>query len=207
MTTQEEADQGLTRMPEKVYRDKSQRLIDDSSSDEEVGQEVDQDEGHNKENDSVKDDFLVKNTPPKRKKRRDIMIDIYNKSDLIGIEQKDMSNGLSETIFSKKKKERMPKTISAYQEETRKFKYRKEDLDVIEEHVEEVEVYNDDSDLSFESLDYDDGTQGYEPKLEDFKIIKVLDKGSFGKVFLVENKLDGRLFAMKRIRKDLLIEK
>jgi hypothetical protein len=135
------------------------------------------------------------------------MIDIYNKSDLIGIEQKDMSNGLSETIFSKKKKERMPKTISAYQEETRKFKYRKEDLDVIEEHVEEVEVYNDDSDLSFESLDYDDGTQNYEPKLEDFKIIKVLDKGSFGKVFLVENKLDRRLFAMKRIRKDLLIEK
>jgi hypothetical protein len=203
MTTQEEADQGLTRMPEKVYRDKSQRLIDDSSSDEEEGQE----DGHNKENDSVKDDFLVKNTPPKRKKRRDIMIDIYNKSDLIGIEQKDMSNGLSETIFSKKKKERMPKTISAYQEETRKFKYRKEDLDVIEEHVEEVEVYNDDSDLSFESLDYDDGTQNYEPKLEDFKIIKVLDKGSFGKVFLVENKLDRRLFAMKRIRKDLLIEK
>jgi hypothetical protein len=202
MTSQEEADQGLTRMPEKVYRDKSQRLIDDSSSEEEG-----LDDGHNKENDEIKDDFLVKNTPPKRKKRRDIMIDIYNKSDLIGIEQKDMSNGLSETIFSKKKKDRMPKTNSAFQEETRKFKYRKEDLDVIEEHVEEIEVLNDDSDLSFESLDYDDGMQGYEPKLEDFKIIKVLDKGSFGKVFLVENKLNGRLFAMKRIRKDLLIEK
>jgi hypothetical protein len=202
MTSQEEADEGLTRMPEKVYRDKSQRLIDDSSSEEE-GLE----DGHNKENDEIKDDFLVKNTPPKRKKRRDIMIDIYNKSDLIGIEQKDMSNGLSETIFSKKKKERMPKTNSTYQEETRKYKYRKEDLDVIEEHVEEIEVLNDDSDLSFESLDYDDGMQGYEPKLEDFKIIKVLDKGSFGKVFLVENKLNGRLFAMKRIRKDLLIEK
>jgi hypothetical protein len=203
MTSQEEADQGLTRMPEKVYRDKSQRLIDDSSSEEEEGL----DDDHNKENDEIKDDFHAKNTPPKRKKRRDVMIDIYNKSDLIGIEQKDMSNGLSETIFSKKKKDRMPKTNSGCQEETRKFKYRKEDLHVIEEHVEEIEVLNDDSDLSFESLDYDDGMQGYEPKLEDFKIIKVLDKGSFGKVFLVENKLNGRLFAMKRIRKDLLIEK
>lgn len=204
MTTQQEADQGLTRMPERAYRDKSQRLVHDSSSEDE-----EKEEGHDKENKSeLIDDFIINNnTPPKRKKRRDIMVDIYNKSDLIGIEQKDMSNGLSETIFSKKKTERNQRTNKAAQDEVRKYKYRKEDLDVIEEHVEEIEVLNDDSDLSFESLDYDDGMQGYEPKLEDFKIIKVLDKGSFGKVFLVENKLNGKLYAMKRIRKDVLIEK
>jgi hypothetical protein len=204
VTTQQEADQGFTRMPERAYRDKSQRLVHDSSSEDE-----EKEEGCDKENkNELIDDFIINNnTPPKRKKRRDIMVDIYNKSDLIGIEQKDMSNGLSETIFSKKKTERNQRTNKADQDEIRKYKYRKENLDVIEEHVEEIEVLNDDSDLSFESLDYDDGMQGYEPKLEDFKIIKVLDKGSFGKVFLVENKLNGKLYAMKRIRKDVLIEK
>ena len=43
--------------------------------------------------------------------------------------------------------------------------------------------------------------------LEDFKIRKVIDKGSFGKVFLVVNKHNGKLYAMKRINKDILIDK
>lgn len=43
--------------------------------------------------------------------------------------------------------------------------------------------------------------------LENFKIKKVIDKGSFGKVFLVINTLDGKEYAMKRINKDILIEK
>ena len=44
-------------------------------------------------------------------------------------------------------------------------------------------------------------------RLEDFDVLKVIDKGSFGKVFLVELKSNGHLYAMKRIWKDLLIEK
>jgi serine/threonine protein kinase len=43
--------------------------------------------------------------------------------------------------------------------------------------------------------------------LEDFKIRKMIDKGSFGKVFLVVNKHNGKLYAMKRINKDILIDK
>lgn len=43
--------------------------------------------------------------------------------------------------------------------------------------------------------------------LEDFKIRKVIDKGSFGKVFLVVNRHSGKLYAMKRINKDILIDK
>ena len=43
--------------------------------------------------------------------------------------------------------------------------------------------------------------------LEDFTILKVIDKGSFGKVFLVSNQKMGKLYAMKRINKDVLIEK
>jgi len=44
-------------------------------------------------------------------------------------------------------------------------------------------------------------------KLEDFKIKKLIDKGSFGKVYLVVNINDGKEYAMKRINKDILIEK
>jgi len=44
-------------------------------------------------------------------------------------------------------------------------------------------------------------------KLNDFKVIKVIDKGSFGKVFLVVNKFSGQLYAMKRINKNILINK
>lgn len=43
--------------------------------------------------------------------------------------------------------------------------------------------------------------------LEDFKIIKLIDKGSFGKVFHVVNTKDDKEYAMKRINKDILIEK
>lgn len=49
--------------------------------------------------------------------------------------------------------------------------------------------------------------EGEDIALTDFKIKKVLDKGSFGKVFLVVNKKNGQLYAMKRINKDILIEK
>ena len=44
------------------------------------------------------------------------------------------------------------------------------------------------------------------PTLEDFKIIVVLGKGTFGKVFLSEFNRDKRLYAIKVIRKDILIE-
>lgn len=40
---------------------------------------------------------------------------------------------------------------------------------------------------------------------EDFQPIKMLGKGTFGKVFLVRNKKKGGLFAMKSIRKDTVI--
>lgn len=43
--------------------------------------------------------------------------------------------------------------------------------------------------------------------LEDFLIRKVIGKGAFGKVYLVENKKDPtQVFAMKSIRKDKIID-
>lgn len=189
VTKQSDADNGISRMPDRSLRDKSERLVHDSESDED-------DQGNNKENED-KDEF----TGLRKQKQMDVMVDIYNKSDVLDIEQKSMISGLSEMIFSKKKRDG---------DEPRRYKYREDNLEVIEEHVEEVEVFNDNIDpeasLSFDSIDYEDEKE-YTPKLEDFKIIKVLDKGSFGKVFLVENKLNGKFYAMKRIRKDVLIEK
>ena len=41
--------------------------------------------------------------------------------------------------------------------------------------------------------------------LEDFNIKKVIDKGSFGKVFLVENSKNGKVYAMKRLNKDVIL--
>ena len=43
--------------------------------------------------------------------------------------------------------------------------------------------------------------------LEDFNIKKVIDKGSFGKVFLVENSKNGKVYAMKRLNKDVILQK
>jgi serine/threonine protein kinase len=44
------------------------------------------------------------------------------------------------------------------------------------------------------------------PSLEDFNILVVLGKGTFGKVFLAESKINSQLYAIKVIRKDILIE-
>ena len=43
-------------------------------------------------------------------------------------------------------------------------------------------------------------------KLEDFQTIRIVGKGSYGKVYLVKNQNTGNLYAMKIIRKDLLID-
>lgn len=45
-----------------------------------------------------------------------------------------------------------------------------------------------------------------DPDINDFFLIKLINKGGFGKVFLAKNKYTGKYYAMKRIRKDLLIE-
>lgn len=48
--------------------------------------------------------------------------------------------------------------------------------------------------------------KGEEVCLDDFICKKILGKGSFGKVFLVEKKDDHKLYAMKSLRKDVILE-
>ena len=41
---------------------------------------------------------------------------------------------------------------------------------------------------------------------EDFQIVRLIGKGTFGKVYLVQNKHNNKFFAMKSIRKDVVID-
>jgi serine/threonine protein kinase len=45
-----------------------------------------------------------------------------------------------------------------------------------------------------------------EVKLQDFVIRKMVGKGTFGKVFLVQYKNSEKIYAMKCIRKDIIID-
>ena len=45
------------------------------------------------------------------------------------------------------------------------------------------------------------------PRLDSFKVIKVIGKGSFGKVFLVREIQSGEMFALKVLRKDNIIKR
>jgi len=43
--------------------------------------------------------------------------------------------------------------------------------------------------------------------IDDFKIERVIGRGSFGKVYLVRKKTDDKLYAMKTLKKDMILRK
>ena len=43
--------------------------------------------------------------------------------------------------------------------------------------------------------------------IEDFTILKVIGRGSFGKVYLVRHKSDEKIYAMKTLKKDVVLRK
>ena len=50
----------------------------------------------------------------------------------------------------------------------------------------------------------EDDITAYE--FDDFKIIRLIGRGNFGKVYLVQNQKNKKFFAMKSIRKDVVLE-
>jgi len=73
------------------------------------------------------------------------------------------------------------------------------------EAMDEIDMQTRESMKMPTKLDYMRSDQK-EARLEDFVIKKMIGKGSFGKVFLVENANDQHLYAMKCIRKDVILE-
>lgn len=51
-----------------------------------------------------------------------------------------------------------------------------------------------------------DNKKIFDCKLEEFRILRVIGRGSFGKVCLVKFNQNGKLYAMKSLKKDLLID-
>merc|ERR1719284_635708 len=45
------------------------------------------------------------------------------------------------------------------------------------------------------------------PTLDDFQLLKVLGKGSYGKVMLVRHRTEGSVYAMKMLRKDNVVKR
>ena len=56
-------------------------------------------------------------------------------------------------------------------------------------------------------LNNDQNYSSHEISIEDFKIVKVIGRGSFGKVYLVRKRDDGKVFAMKTLKKDIILKK
>lgn len=44
-------------------------------------------------------------------------------------------------------------------------------------------------------------------QIDNFKILKVIGRGSFGKVYLVQKKDSGEYFAMKTLKKDVILRR
>jgi serine/threonine protein kinase len=71
----------------------------------------------------------------------------------------------------------------------------------------QAKIMQEDSNLEGQCVLGKEGALGEKILLNDFKIKRVIDKGSFGKVYLVINQKTRTMYAMKRINKDILIEK
>lgn len=120
----------------------------------------------------------------------------------------DLPNDLDKWATSKK-------DAKANVEKLPPDEYRNFDEDVYEpwtpgqqKRVDSVSSMNstDDEDLSKYETAPHFSKDGSTSSLSDFQIKKVIGRGSFGKVFLVQKKSDGQVFAMKSLRKDVILD-
>lgn len=104
------------------------------------------------------------------------------------------------------------KSENLFDEPTNKLKIATKDGSEIDEH-KEYDDLSESLEIPFEERKSRIATGtiyskevGKDVCLADFELKKVIGKGTFGKVYLVEKKDDGQIYAMKSIRKDIMIE-
>lgn len=59
-----------------------------------------------------------------------------------------------------------------------------------------------------DQMDFDDMTEiefGSKTKLKDFQLLKVVGRGAYGKVYQVKHIESGKIYAMKSMKKELII--
>lgn len=78
------------------------------------------------------------------------------------------------------------------------------DKELHESEEEKIEIVYEEVEDDF---DVDHPTCRTDVSLDDFRVRRIIDKGSFGEVFLTEHLLDGKMYAMKRIKKSILTDK
>ena len=74
------------------------------------------------------------------------------------------------------------------------------------DHVNEVEQWNREFSKERSNTMFQKNQEEAKVDLKDFKIISVIGKGSFGKVFLVQKVGNNAVFAMKSLRKDVILD-
>jgi len=99
---------------------------------------------------------------------------------------------------------------NAYRKQRKKIR---DDDEIYHPPKEELANYEEEKvEIVYEEIDDGDDPEespkcSTDVSLDDFRVRKVIDKGSFGEVFLTEHLADGKLYAMKRIKKSILTDK
>lgn len=76
----------------------------------------------------------------------------------------------------------------------------------ISNNDEDIELWNQEVKNSVATPMYIKNEANKHVTLNDFIIKSVIGRGSFGKVFLVQKASDGKVYAMKSLRKDVIME-
>ena len=117
--------------------------------------------------------------------------------------KKDISNGY---VVNQKEEHRI-KSEDAYTEGASQANVSTNADSASENYQDEISQWNNEVQHSVANNMYQKNKDpGHIVTLQDFIIKSVIGRGSFGKVFLVQHKGDGKVYAMKSLRKDVILD-
>mmetsp|Transcript_7127 Transcript_7127/g.6663 ORF Transcript_7127/g.6663 Transcript_7127/m.6663 type:complete len:424 (+) Transcript_7127:104-1375(+) len=236
-TTQEEGERGLTRMPDKQYALPDEKILEGDTEQEPDSPsipETDFDEipsrqpsrhdpgyakYYNNEDFLKKQQDELKDGKVKRIMKARLVKNSYTEDDTR--EYKYNTHAIKAphvTKFKKWSSEDAPHSFESEKlhDDVRAFEGRKRRLHVAEDthkrspYKENLVEYEEEKvEVIYEEIEDSDETPKCrtDVSLDDFRVKRVIDKGSFGEVFLTEYLPDGKKYAMKRIKKSILTDK